>query len=225
MIVAGIHARYNGPLVYAALYGGEETRLTWWDAVDYIGVDAYYELADTNDPSLDELRAAWSPHVATLASLADTWGKTILLTEIGYRSMDGANRQPWDPWRPGSVDHQEQADAYQSAFESVCGQPWLAGMYWWYWRTDSSQGGEYDDDYTPHNKPAEQVLSRWYHSSASLTHCAATAFVPVIDQLSGPPTGCSECEEIPRGTIIDSSDYVKRVLMWFVGRERCSLPL
>ncbi len=173
-VTAGVRARYDGPLVYAALYGGEVSSLTWWDALDYIGVDAYYELTDEYDPSMDELQAAWSPHVTTLANLADTWGKPIVLTEIGYRSLDGANRYPWDSWRLGSVDLQEQADAYQAAFESLCGQPWLAGMFWWYWRTDSSQGGVHDDDYTPHNKPAEQVLSRWYHSTSSLSHCLAT---------------------------------------------------
>jgi hypothetical protein len=175
-VTAGVRTRYGGPLVYAALYGGEETSLTWWDALDYIGVDAYYELTDKDDPSMDELRAAWSPHVTTLANLADKWGKPIVITEIGYRSLDGANRYPWDSSRLGSVDLQEQADAYQAALESVCSQPWLAGMFWWYWRTDSSQGGMHDDDYTPHNKPAEQVLSRWYRSTSSQSNCSATTF-------------------------------------------------
>lgn len=33
---------YSGELTASANYGGEETGKSWWDAVDYIGVDAYY---------------------------------------------------------------------------------------------------------------------------------------------------------------------------------------
>lgn len=161
-IIAAVRQRYHGPLTYAALYGGEETDITWWDAVDYIGVDAYYELTDKKDPSLAELKQGWIAPVNTLTKLAKTWDKSILLTEIGYRSVDGANRNPWDSGGNEVVDLQEQAEAYQAAFESVYNQPWLAGMYWWYWETNQFQGGACDTDYTPYGKPAEDVLRRWY---------------------------------------------------------------
>lgn len=161
-VIAGVRARYSGSITYVALHGGEVTSITWWDAVDYIGVDAFYRLSDKNDPTLDELKAAWIPHVATLANLASTWGKLILVAEIGYRSLDGANREPWDWWSEGTVDLQEQVDLYQAAFESIYGQPWLAGIFWWYWSTDPFEGGPCDDGFTPDDKPAEDVLRAWY---------------------------------------------------------------
>jgi hypothetical protein len=161
-VIAEVRARYGGPLTYAAWHDSEETKITWWDAVDYIGVDALYPLTDKNDPTVDELKAAWTPHITTLANLASTWGKPILLTEIGYRSLDGANRHPWDYWSSGTLDLQEQADCYQATFESVYGQPWFAGMFWWEWGTDPFQGGPCDDGYTPYDKPAEDVLRAWY---------------------------------------------------------------
>ena len=83
-----------------------------------------YPLTNKNDPTLAELRAAWAPHVTTLSSLASTWKMSILFTEIGYRSQDGANQHPWDWQVVGRVDLQEQADAYQAAFESVFTQTW-----------------------------------------------------------------------------------------------------
>ena len=161
-VIAAARSRYSGPITYSANHSGEETSITWWDAVDYIGVDAYYPLTDKNDPTLDELRAAWVPHVATLANLASTWGKPILFTEIGYRSLDGANRYPWEYQPGGTIDLQEQADAYQATFESVYSQPWFAGMFWHFWATDPFKGGPCDDDFTPHDKPAEDVLRAWY---------------------------------------------------------------
>jgi hypothetical protein len=33
---------YTGLLTDSANWGGEEMGKQWWDAVDYIGVDAYY---------------------------------------------------------------------------------------------------------------------------------------------------------------------------------------
>jgi hypothetical protein len=161
-IVAAVRARYGGPLVYAANHSGEETDLTWWDALDYIGVDAYYPLADKNNPTVEDLKAAWQPHVSTMAGLAETWQKPVILTEIGYRSLDGAASEPWDWQIQGQVDLREQADAYQAAFESVYVQPWLAGIYWWSWGTDPLEGGSDDDGYTPHDKPAEAVLRSWF---------------------------------------------------------------
>jgi hypothetical protein len=161
-VIAGVRTRYGGPITYAATHGGEDTGIGWWDAVDLIGVDAYYELTDKDDPTLDELRAGWVPHVATVTDLASEWEKPILFTEIGYRSIDGANRDPPDWHREGAIDLQEQADAYQAAFDSVYNQPWFAGMFWWVWGTDPLQGGPCDDDYTPHDKLAEDVLRAWY---------------------------------------------------------------
>jgi hypothetical protein len=160
-VISGIRGYYSGPLTYAANFG-DEVSITWWDAVDYIGVDAYYELTDKNDPTIAEMKAAWQPHLTTLDTLASTWGKSIILTEVGFRSIDGANQQPWEWHSTGTIDLQEQADAYQATFESVYDQPWLAGLYWWTWETDLFQGGPCDNDYTPYDKPAEDILRSWY---------------------------------------------------------------
>jgi hypothetical protein len=161
-VVASIRSRYSGPLIYAGNHSGEEVGMTWWDAVDIIGVDAYYPLSTKTNPSLDELKAAWQPLVASLASLAAKWQKPLVLTEIGYRSIDGTAIHPWDWQIQGEVDIQEQADCYQAAFESVYRQPWFGGIYWWSWSPDPLEGGPNDDGYSPHDKPAEEMLRSWF---------------------------------------------------------------
>lgn len=161
-VIAGVRSLYSGPLVYAANHSGEESRLTWWDAVDFIGVDAYYPLASHLNPTIQELKAAWRPHVSALANLVSRWQKPILLTEIGYRSIDGTASHPWDWQIQGKVDLQEQADCYQAAFESVYDQPWFGGIFWWSWSPDPLEGGPYDTGYTPHEKPAEDIIRTWF---------------------------------------------------------------
>ncbi len=165
-VVAVVRARFDGPIIYAANHDGEEVRLTWWDAVDFIGVDAYYPLTARTNPTLAELMAAWQPKTAALAALAARWQKPVILTEIGYRSIDGAAIHPWDYQITGRIDLQEQSDCYRAAFESVFGQPWFAGIYWWAWSPDPRRGGPTDDDYTPHGKPAEAVIRNWYGGRA-----------------------------------------------------------
>ncbi len=50
-IIENVRRVFTGPITYASLSStgappphGEENRIMWWDAVDYIGVDAYYPL-------------------------------------------------------------------------------------------------------------------------------------------------------------------------------------
>ena len=161
-VAADVRARYSGPITYAANHSGEETLINWWDVVDYIGVDAYYPLTDKNDPTIEELKAAWQPHLTTLSNLASTWGRSVLFTEVGYRSQDGANRAPWDSEEVGQIDLQEQADAYQAVFEEVYTRSWFAGMFWWSWGQSLYEGGHCDSDFTPKEKPAENILRTWY---------------------------------------------------------------
>jgi len=161
-VVAAIRARYSGPLIYAGNHSGEEVGMAWWDAVDIIGVDAYYPLSAKTNPTLNELREAWQPLAASLAALSAKWQKPVILTEIGYRSLDGAAMQPWDWQIQGKVDLQEQADCYRAALESVYREPWFGGIFWWSWSPDPLEGGPRDSGYSPHDKPAEDVLRTWF---------------------------------------------------------------
>jgi len=163
-VLKGVRECFTGPITYASNHGGEESSITWWDAVDYIGVDAYYALTDKDDPSVDELKATWVQrgYIETLAGLSEEYDRLILLTEIGYRSVDGTTIAPWEWQSEPAIDLQEQADAYRAALEVLWGQPWLAGIYWWNWDTNPNRGGETDTDFTPHNKPAEEVLKTYY---------------------------------------------------------------
>jgi hypothetical protein len=164
-VIAGVRAIYQGPIVYAALKEGEETSITWWDAVDYIGVDGYYELTTDTDhhPTEAELEAAWDSHIETLANLSAANGnKPILLTEIGYRSHHGCSNHPWDWWTVSPVDLEEQAFAYEAAFKKLYNQPWMGGMFWWVWSPNRFDSGPCDGGFSPHLKPAEDILRAWY---------------------------------------------------------------
>lgn len=164
-VISAVTEIYTGPVTYAANHGAEND-ITWWDAVDYIGVDAYYRLVQdpaNTDPSVAELKAAWAPIVTSLSALSERYGnRPIIFTEIGYRSVDGVTYQPGESTAGTTLDMQEQVDAYQAMFESVYDQPWFGGLYLWAWETNPVQGGPCDTGYTPFNKPAENIVRQWY---------------------------------------------------------------
>ena len=66
----------------------------WWDAIDLIGVQAYFELGspptDRIGAATAHLAEAWQPIKQQLASLSRTRRRRVLFTEIGYKSHQGA---------------------------------------------------------------------------------------------------------------------------------------
>ncbi len=160
-LIARVRRIFAGPITYSANWDGFK-RVPFWDMLNYVGIDAYFELESDPDaePTLDTLIAAWQPWVRRLERFATQVRKPILFTEIGVRSIRGASRRPWD-WRyEALISLQEQANYYEATFRVFWQRPWLAGFYIWTWLP--GLGGQHDTSYTPAGKPAEEVLKRWY---------------------------------------------------------------
>ena len=163
-VASDVRTHYSGPITYAVNHGGESA-ISWWDALDYIGIDAYYSLTDSNSSNLAQLTTAWTSR----ANSIQTWRNNnwpdmnVLFTEVGYGSYDGANRWPWTVKSSFAVDVNEQNDCYK-ALLSVCkDRPWWKGAFWWAWETNPNAGGLADKNFTPQNKPAETVTLRNYY--------------------------------------------------------------
>jgi Glycoside Hydrolase Family 113 len=162
-IVSAVRGVYGGPLTYADnLVESNPDAVRWWDAVDLIGEDAYPTLTSIVEPTVDDLLNGWTSFRAKLQQLAERWAKPLILTEIGCRSILGGAQNPWDWQRQGPVDLAVQANFYEAALRAVEGRSWFRGMYWWQWSPDPDEGGTSDTGYTPHGKPAEEVLKAWY---------------------------------------------------------------
>ncbi|MEM2089217.1 MAG: hypothetical protein QXF52_11235 [Thermoproteota archaeon] len=59
------------------------------------------------------------------------------------------------------VDLKEQVDCYEAASQVLWNKSWFYWFYWWNWETNPS-GDRMTNGYTPQNKPAEDVIRRWY---------------------------------------------------------------
>jgi hypothetical protein len=157
-LIKDVRGRYNGPLIYSANWD-HYSEVSFWDALDYVGLTGYYQLSTSNEPTLDELKQSWQAQHDTLVSWQKTVGKPMVFTEIGYCSQDGAASHPWDYTRGEPVDLEEQYLCYEAFYEVWNAEPALGGVFFWNW---FGVGGADDGSYTPKKKPAEKVVRRWY---------------------------------------------------------------
>eukprot|EP00026_Physarum_polycephalum_P007613 Phypoly_transcript_07677.p1 GENE.Phypoly_transcript_07677~~Phypoly_transcript_07677.p1 ORF type:complete len:491 (+),score=53.79 Phypoly_transcript_07677:108-1580(+) len=159
--IQGIRKIFGGPLVYGANWS--PFNVTWWDALDFIGIDAYFPLSQDVNPPVKTLVSGWDGPMAIVSKVAKQYNKTVIFTEIGYQSRANAATAPYGV--NGPLNLLAQSNCYQAFFMAVYSQPWFQGVFWWAWGTDPNEGGQCDSEYTPHNKPAEAILQKYYSSN------------------------------------------------------------
>jgi len=158
--ITAVRAVFRGDVLYAASWD-EAGRVPFWDALDLVGVDFYFPVTDRHDAGRLEMLAGWQPWLDRLERLHRQTGRDILLTEIGYRSIDGAGMAPYAFQTGAALDLGEQADLYWASLQATGDQAWVRGLYWWNWPADGS-GGPQNTDYTPAGKPAAgQLAATW----------------------------------------------------------------
>ncbi|MRX46058.1 glycoside hydrolase family 113 [Pedobacter puniceum] len=162
-LIADIRKVYQGKLTYCANWDDYQ-QITFWQALDFIGISGYFPISEAKEPSVKELVKAWKPYQQELAKFSKEVAKPILFTEYGYRSME----QPaWKSWeaehQKRNINQQAQANAYEALFLSLWKEPWFAGGFAWKWyssfrRIDPIQ----NNDWTPQNKKAQAVIKAYY---------------------------------------------------------------
>jgi hypothetical protein len=160
-VIRTVRGHYHGTLLYAANFD-EYHQVAFWDAVDLIGIDAYWKLGDRPTTDVNALLQAWEPIVRDLSALASRTGRHVLFTEAGYTSRRGSTTAPWD-WTVGTApDQAEQEAAYQALLAALSGRRWWAGVFWWCWDVPPAQSVTDPLGYSPHGKAAEAVVRRWW---------------------------------------------------------------
>lgn len=188
---------YTGKLIYASSWGAstdglstpEFEQVSWWDAVDIIGVDAYFPLSQRSaDLDVASLQRAWNGSLQSgasdqknitqrLATVSAKFNKPILFTSAGYASSPGANNTPLAVEGVGSstgtktpVDGVEQSNDMQALLQTFNGLPWWAGVFWngeqpvspHYDQANWASNSNWAGDTLSTSKPAGQWLATFY---------------------------------------------------------------
>jgi hypothetical protein len=172
-IISSVRSLFHGQITYAAVWD-EFFLISWWSDVDYAGLNAYFHLSDTDNPTREQMKANLEIDLISLDLWYTIIRKPIIFTEVGYLSVNGTNQDPSNYKLQEDMrretDLQEQADCYEATFQAVWIRSWFYGMYWWYWQTNPNAAIPLLDvnynktvrDYTPQNKPAQGVIVHWY---------------------------------------------------------------
>jgi hypothetical protein len=158
-VIAAVRREFQGPLTYSANFDTWQG-LRFWDALDFIGVSAYFPLAPGDDPSPTELAAGWDRALAPLEAAHRRWGKPVLLTEAGFPSVASAARAPWREERT-AADVWLQARCYDATLRALARRPWIEGAFFWLWERTSRPAWR-DPSHAIVDKPASFTMARWY---------------------------------------------------------------
>jgi Glycoside Hydrolase Family 113 len=166
---------FGGPITYSANWDDYD-QVTWWDAVDVIGVGAYFELLDDKlaDDATHEMRAkqelprptlsqivdGWKPIKAALKALSERYSRPVFFTEVGYTTFVDTAYHPWMWQSERAVDPSQQALCYRALFQTFAGEPWWKGACMWRFYTDPGAVEKWN--YSPQGHEAEQVMKAAY---------------------------------------------------------------
>ena len=85
-LISELRALFSNTLTYSANWDHADT-VQFWDALDEIGLTAYFPLVAGDEPaSRGALAQAWRSPRAQIAELGRRTGKPVLITEVGYPS-------------------------------------------------------------------------------------------------------------------------------------------
>ena len=161
-LIKEIRGIYDGKLTYAANWD-EYTSVVFWDDLDYIGVDAYFPIADSLGANEELLQAGWKKWMLEMENISTTFQKKILFTEFGYRSIPECAVKPWEYTAASLVDEEAQSRALAALFSVAWKSPMIAGGFLWKWHPDHLNAGGSDDTmFTVQNKKAEAVVRSVY---------------------------------------------------------------
>jgi hypothetical protein len=141
-LIGRIRSVYAGPLTYnltteSWAADGVNGVPGWMrnTALTYLGVQEYMSLAQQPQDEPEPLIAlAWQERVLPrIDAFATASGKTLIISEIGYRNATDALYWPALSWTSTAPDPTLQAAAYQAALDAAVSDPNVHGIYFFAW--------------------------------------------------------------------------------------------
>lgn len=167
-LITDVRRVFPGYLTYSANWD-EADAVLFWDQLDFIGINAFYPLADHEGATFEEYVAGARAARDSVAELAGVLEMPVVFVELGYTTRRDAAVEPWlwpDDMQEVVVDEAEQARALLASWRVFLPEPWFAGSFIWRYYADLDDvSQEAIWGFSPHGKRAESVMERVYAQS------------------------------------------------------------
>lgn len=161
-MIRRIRGIYSGPITYAANWGEEFEQLSFWDELDFIGLNCYYPLSKADKPNKAELRKNFAEILEKAEKISNKFGKPLVFTEVGFRSVADTWKTPHAEADGRPYDPECQRICYEVLLEGIHKKDWVNGLFIWKWPSYLDYQAHNPVGFTPSGKPAEQVVKRWF---------------------------------------------------------------
>jgi hypothetical protein len=211
-IITSVRAVFSGTLTYSSDWddaispwqgqhglpagtGNLATQVSFWSALDYLGIDCYAPLSDTANPTVVQLTAGWTQTpsdptsrsvtgnqslISYFAAVATAAGRPLVFTELGYESASDAAKQP-SGTSTNVYDPTLQANLYTAFFNAwqQNGNNALTGVYFWNWDPNVAEVGPGNGpNFSPQEEPAQAVVTANFTAAlGALSVTPATSIV------------------------------------------------
>lgn len=177
-VIADVRSATPATLTYASNWDRYE-QVPFWDALDVIGVQAYFPLVDPaawppgTVPPDDVLAAGWRPVFERVSALSARTGKPVVFTELGYDANPSALVEPWASGRGGEA---VQEAALRVALAELARSE-VRGAFLWKWFPGELPRGDFRL-----TRPEIRAILR------DAWRPAVTAVAGSVDPIDAPPT-------------------------------------
>lgn len=161
-LIRDVRKVYKGKLTIGAAASKVE-EVTFWEHLDFIGISAYYKVANRKNPTEIEMRVGWEYHAYSLRKLSIGTSKPVLFTEFGSNASEELAMKPYLWSRNLSKDNLNynlQAGYYKTMFNTFWDEDWFAGIFIWetYALNEITKNNESG---TIQGKPAWDEIKKW----------------------------------------------------------------
>ncbi|MCA8955424.1 MAG: hypothetical protein KDC87_05085 [Planctomycetes bacterium] len=175
-IIRAVREVTRAPLTYAANWSDYQ-RIGFWDALDIIGVQAYFPLADRRDAPDELLRAGWRRVMEEVRTFAVRQRRNVVFTELGYTNSFRAAIEPWASHSDGRDAEPFQRRLMAVALRAIEDEPRVEGAFLWKWFPPPRSTGRDFRIATPEMQ--RTIAEVWRHPAsprpaAGATHRGAT---------------------------------------------------
>ncbi len=178
-LIEKLRSTYHGQLTYGLKWWATNgdfnllLKCEWLKDLDYIGVNAYFPLIDKEELNLNDIVGSWYKNlngrnvIEELRILVNKYGRNIILTEIGYRSIVNSLKNPENSKIDGNYSEDVQALAYEALFNVFLNQTWLKGIFIREWTIGYSPKPN-DKSYNVKGKKSEDLIRKVFSKLKAL---------------------------------------------------------